>query len=82
MIYWTNVYAQDPKIEAAWMTGFNRTTLASGRLGNPTGLTIDYYMNDRIYWCDSKENIIESINADGSYRKIIVSSGEETIMKY
>ena len=75
-MYWTDVYATSPKIEAAWMSGNNRTVLVNSRLGNPTGITIDFFMADRIYWCDSKENLIESMKPDGSDRVIVVSSGE------
>ena len=57
------------------MNGQNRTVLVESRLGNPTGLTIDYYMNDRLYWCDNKENIIESMNPDGSDRVVVVRAG-------
>ena len=75
-MYWTDVYATAPKIEAAWMSGNNRTVLVNTRLGNPTGITIDFFMGDRVFWCDSKENLIESMQPDGSDRVIVVSSGE------
>ena len=74
-LYWTNVLPQNPRIEAAWMNGVNRTTLISSRLGNPTSLSIDFYMDDRIYWCDSKENLIESMKPDGTDRVVVVSVG-------
>ena len=74
-LYWTDIYASRPKIEASWMDGSNRTVLVNERLGHPTGLTIDYWMDDRIFWCDSKQNVIESMNADGSDRVLIVRSG-------
>jgi len=76
LMYWTDKYAQSPKIESAWMTGENRTTLVSTRLGQPTGLSIDYHMNHRVYWCDSKENIIESMKFDGTDRAIVIRSGQ------
>ena len=75
-MFFTDVHANYPKIEAAWMNGQNRTILVDTRLGNPTGITIDFFMNDRVYWCDSKENVIESINPDGSNRLLVVPSGE------
>lgn len=74
-MYWTDTYPQSPKIEVAWMTGENRTVLVNVRLVNPTGLTIDYHMGHRVYWCDSKENLIESMNPDGSDRVVVVRSG-------
>ena len=74
-MFWTDTNAHAPKIEAAWMNGENRTVLADSRLGNPTGLAIDVYMNNRLYWCDSKENMIESMNIDGTNR-VVVTSGQ------
>lgn len=57
------------------MNGEHREELVSTRLGRPTGLTIDDHMNDRVFWCDSKENLIESMNADGSDRVIVIGKG-------
>ncbi len=62
------------------MSGWNRTTLVSSRLGNPTGLAIDFFMGDRLYWCDSKENLIESARPDGSDRVIVVATGEAWVI--
>ena len=74
-MFWTDTNPTYPKISAAWMNGENRTVLVNSRLGKPTGITIDYWMGDRIYWCDNKENLIESMKPDGSDRTIVVSSG-------
>ena len=74
-MYWTDVRSKRPKIESAWMDGTSRRALVTTRLGNPTGLTIDYSMGNRIYWCDSKENLIESMAWDGSDRVVVVNSG-------
>ncbi|XP_013407657.1 low-density lipoprotein receptor-related protein 2-like [Lingula anatina] len=74
-MYWTDLGGSSPRIEAAWMNGGNRSILINQRLGNPTGITIDYTMNNRVYWCDSKENKIESMNADGTGRVVVVSVG-------
>ena len=74
LVFWTDTYAYSPKIEVAWMNGYNRTVLVHERLANPTGLAIDTRMRNRLYWSDSKENIIESMNVDGSDR-VIVASG-------
>ncbi|KAL3854509.1 hypothetical protein ACJMK2_013774 [Sinanodonta woodiana] len=57
------------------MSGENRKVLVSTRLGHPAGLTIDYWMNDRVFWCDSKENLLESMSWDGSDRVLVTSSG-------
>ena len=58
----------------AWMNGENRTILISDGLGNPTGITIDFWMKDRIFWCDSKEKTIESMNADGTGRVLVIAT--------
>ncbi|XP_044525030.1 low-density lipoprotein receptor-related protein 2 [Gracilinanus agilis] len=71
-MYWTD-WGSQPKIECAWMDGQQRQTLISDDLGWPTGLSIDYLNNDRIYWSDSKENIIESMKHDGTDRRLVSS---------
>ncbi|KAL3854471.1 hypothetical protein ACJMK2_013739, partial [Sinanodonta woodiana] len=75
LLYWTDASGRDPKIETSWMSGENRKVLVSTRLGRPAGLTIDYWMNDRVFWCDSKENLLESMNWDGSDRVLVTSTG-------
>lgn len=75
MLYWTD-WGKKPRIESAWMDGQHREVLVNEEeLGWPTGLVVDYLNGNRIYWCDAKENIIESIKPDGSERKIIISGG-------
>jgi len=76
LMYWTDVNERRPKIEYSWMTGEERRTLVSERLMRPAGLAIDYYKNHRLFWCDSKENVIESVNHDGTDRAFVVRSGE------
>ena len=78
LMYWTDVDEQSPKIEYSWMTGEQRRAVVSERLLRPTGLTIDYYKNHRVFWCDSKQNVIESVNYDGTDRAVIVRSGESS----
>ncbi|NWS38569.1 LRP2 protein, partial [Probosciger aterrimus] len=75
LMYWTD-WGRQPKIECAWMDGQQRQTLVSEDLGWPTGLSIDYLNNDRIYWSDSKENIIESMRPDGTDRTIVLHGGK------
>ncbi|KAK0145071.1 Low-density lipoprotein receptor-related protein 2 [Merluccius polli] len=71
-MYWTD-WGRRPKIESAWMDGQHRQTLLDKDLGWPTGLTLDYLNGNRIYWCDSKENVIESMKPDGTDRKVLIS---------
>ena len=75
-MYWTDTTPLAPKIEMSWMNGKNRSTLVTDGLGNPTGITIDYWMNDRVFWCDSKERVIESMNADGTDRVQVIATRE------
>lgn len=81
MMYWTD-WGRKSKIEAAWMDGQHRHVLLDEDLGWPTGLTVDYVNGHRIYWCDSKENVIESMEADGTARNIIMSGGERSQMYF
>lgn len=74
LMYWTD-WGREPKIESAWMDGQHRNILVQEDLGWPTGLTIDYLNNDRIYWSDFKENNIESIKHDGTDRRIVANAG-------
>lgn len=78
LMYWTD-WGRQPKIECAWMDGQQRQTLVSEDLGWPTGLSIDYLNNDRIYWSDSKENIIESMRPDGTDRTIVLHGGKNVL---
>lgn len=78
LMYWTD-WGRQPKIECAWMDGQQRQTLVSEDLGWPTGLSIDYLNNDRIYWSDSKENIIESMRPDGTDRTVVLHGGKNLL---
>lgn len=81
-MYWTD-WGRKPRIESAWMDGQHREVLVREEdLGWPTGLTVDYLNGNRIYWCDSKENIIESMKPDGTDRKIVISGGQNAEMEY
>lgn len=73
-MYWTD-WGENPKIESAWMDGERRKVLVQEDLGWPTGLCIDYMNDDRIYWSDLKDNIVETIKYDGTDRRIVVTSG-------
>lgn len=82
MMYWTD-WGRNPKIESAWMDGQKREVLVSEEdLGWPTGLALDYVNGNRLYWCDSKENIIESMRPDGTDRRIIISGGQKCVSQY
>ena len=72
-MFWADA-GSSPKIETAWMDGSNRKVHVSERLGRPTGLSIDFYMDHTLYWCDSKLNTIESMTTKGQRRTIIASA--------
>lgn len=77
-MFWTDQGKQS-KIESAWMNGEHRTVLVSQDLGWPNGLSIDYLNDDRIYWSDSKEDVIETIKYDGTDRRVIINEGRERV---
>lgn len=77
-MYWTDSSIA-PKIESAWMDGTKRKILVSERLGYPTGLTIDYAGGHRVYWCDTKLDVIESMKMDGTNR-VTVLTGNFSLM--
>ena len=60
---------------SASLNGDNVQVLAENDLDEPTGLTIDFYKNNRIFWCDQKNDFIESMNSDGSDRVRIHHAG-------
>ena len=81
-MYWTDASTSRPRIERAWMNGEQRSVLVSTKLGVPSGITIDFYMGDRVYWCDSKENIIESIKPDGTDRVVVTAKSNKFSLFY
>ena len=57
------------------MDGSKRYPLVSdSTIRSPTGLTIDYQNNHRIYWVDTKLSKIESMNRNGGNRITIAQS--------
>lgn len=74
LMFWTD-QGKQPKIESAWMNGEHRSVLVSENLGWPNGLSIDYLNDDRVYWSDSKEDVIEAIKYDGTDRRLIINEG-------
>ena len=70
-MYWINI-AHPPRIHIAWLNGGSSLVFVSDRMEEPVGLTIDYHMNNRLYWSDMKKGVIESINSDGQDRVVIM----------
>ncbi len=73
-IYWIN-NGNEKSIMSAWMNGENIRIVVNTNLASPTGLTIDFHMNNRLFWCDQKYNFIESIKYDGTDRVRIEHAG-------
>lgn len=76
MLYWAD-RGDAAKIECSWLDGQTRKVLVADGLGWPTGLSIDFTNNDRIYWSDSKESRIESILPSGDDRRTSVFIGKD-----
>lgn len=72
LMFWTDA-GVSPKISSAWMDGTKVKTVIGDKLGYPSGLAIDYESSDhRIYWSDSKLNVIESAQQDGRDRVTVL----------
>ena len=74
-MYWTDVNSISPKVMRSWMNGKKSKSLVSYHLTRPSSIVIDFYMNDRVFFCDSKESRIESMKPDGTDRVIVLAKG-------
>jgi low density lipoprotein-related protein 2 len=72
LVFWTDV-GDSPRVEYSWMDGSHRRVLTNDRLGYPSGVTIDVLGQGRVYWADSKLNLIESSKPDGTDRRVVIS---------
>ena len=57
------------------MAGIELKDLIDTNLHHPSGLTIDYNMNDRLFWSDSHQDVIESCASDGNDRVTLIPPG-------
>ena len=81
LMYWSN-WPQGPplaqnleeggKIEVSWLDGSHRETFLSEDIIWPNGLSIDFEA-DRLYWCDSFLQRIESLSLSKTDRKVHLS---------
>ncbi|KAK3090942.1 hypothetical protein FSP39_015919 [Pinctada imbricata] len=70
-IFWSD-WGKDPKIECAKMDGTGRMVIVNlTERAWPNGLTIDYKA-EVLYWTDGRQNIIESVNLDGTNRRTVL----------
>jgi hypothetical protein len=67
MIFWINK-GRRHRIMSASMNGENVRALVDSNLDSPTGLAVDYFKNNRVYWSDRRRNLVESVNYDGTDR--------------
>lgn len=73
VMYWSSWAPDDAKIEWSWMDGNRRDTLVDGRVRPmiwPSGLVLDQ-IQKRLYWCDSRTGLIESVTLDGHDRTLL-----------
>lgn len=73
-LFWSD-WGDRPKIERSLQDGSARTTIVSSDIIWPNGLTFDV-VTERIYWIDRKMGIIESSDANGENRVILLNSRE------
>ncbi len=73
-MFWSDV-GLVPKIEVANLDGSGRKALVKSKLFWPTGLAIDT-VTDRLYWCDMRENEVETVFTDGTDRRVVLTSGQ------
>ncbi|XP_063952170.1 low-density lipoprotein receptor-related protein 6-like [Lytechinus pictus] len=74
-MFWTD-WGDNPVIERAFMDGTDRSTIISGSLGWPNGLTIDYIGN-RLYWCDARLERFETADFYGNGRRLLYTFGRD-----
>nr|QCX35737.1 vitellogenin receptor [Locusta migratoria] len=70
-MYWSD-WGEKPKIAMAGMDGSSPRPFLVG-VHWPNGITIDLG-NERLYWVDAKLKSIESVNLDGTDRRVILET--------
>ena len=71
-MFWSDV-GLVPKIEVANLDGSDSKVLIGSELFWPAGLAIDT-ITDRLYWCDMKENEVETAFINGTDRRVVLDS--------
>lgn len=69
-IFWSD-WEANPKLERAELDGNNRVTLVNSSIVWPNGLVVDIE-NGKLFWADAKLDKIETMNMDGSGRRIVL----------
>lgn len=60
-----------PSVEKASLEGDQRVVIANTDLLSPSGLAIDF-TEERLFWCDQRRGVVESIALDGSDRRVLL----------
>ncbi|CDW53518.1 Low-density lipoprotein receptor-related protein [Trichuris trichiura] len=63
-------FTNEKKLERCGMDGDNRVVLVSNHTFQITSVVVDL-IGERVYWCDPKIDLIETIKYDGSDRHIV-----------
>ncbi|KAI9558491.1 hypothetical protein GHT06_015278 [Daphnia sinensis] len=69
-LFWTD-RGRTPRIERVRLDGSDRRILVNESIFFTTGLALDY-QNKKVYWCDSRLDIIELMDYDGSNRRVLL----------
>ncbi|XP_052902166.1 low-density lipoprotein receptor-related protein 1 [Anopheles moucheti] len=72
-MYWSSWSVPSGRIDRAWMNGSHSELLVSSKnrpIEWPTGLSLDT-IQKRLFWCDARLSVIESVNLDGSNRVVL-----------
>ncbi|KAL5005791.1 hypothetical protein ScPMuIL_016949 [Solemya velum] len=72
-MFWTNWNNQQPMIQRAFLTGYEREAIITENIGTPNGLCIDHKAQ-KLYWSDARLDKIERCEFDGTNRVTIVTS--------
>lgn len=79
-MFWTD-WGSTPKIERASLAGVDRTVLvylSSSSQFWPMAVFIDY-TEDRVYWIDAYDDVIDSTDLNGKNRRMLTSDVRPTI---
>ena len=69
-MFWTDL-GYPPRIERASLAGMNRTTLVDLRSSSsPNAVFVDY-TEDRVYWIDAGNDVIDSTDLNGQNRQLL-----------
>ena len=81
-LFWTD-WGKRPRIERSTLSGANRTEIVNTKLKWPNDLAVDY-KNNRLHWVDAGNDLVESVNFDGSDRRVehVLTYHEKVVHPY